>query len=218
MDRSALSSNEAVLSQLQAFFAHQSPTRLVGHLRRMLLHYLRSNDKANKVEDSNVLLGDMDALFDLLETVGTNVGVGTNRLEPSVHPNDSLHRELADEKPPAGSYDTIMNVDERKGSTEGELPGGPDSDDEEEEESDIPEWLLIQDFFYAFGADDYGEVFWDMLKRALTNEADETSAADRDLMLSFYEHLKDLISAAHDLWTARKQERLQKKESSIPQI
>lgn len=56
---------------------------------------------------------------------------------------------------------------------------------------------VVKDFFLFYGNDiALKEDLWWMVKVALTNEADETSALERDKMIYLYEKLSELAEAA----------------------
>lgn len=63
-------------------------------------------------------------------------------------------------------------------------------------------WAMaaLEDFFLFYGNDvALKEDLWWMVKVALTNEADETSAHERDKMIYLYEKLSELAEAAYVL-------------------
>lgn len=58
----------------------------------------------------------------------------------------------------------------------------------------------VKGFFLFYGNDKaVKEDLWEMVKVALTNEADETSAHERDKMIFLYEKLSELAEAAYVL-------------------
>ena len=63
-------------------------------------------------------------------------------------------------------------------------------------------WAMaaVKGFFLFYGNDtSLKEDLWWMVKVALTNEADETSAHERDKMIYLYEKLSELAEAAYVL-------------------
>ena len=64
-----------------------------------------------------------------------------------------------------------------------------------EDGTDEPEgaYAGIKEFFDFFGEEGGAEELWEMLKRALSNEGDETPAKDRGNMIFVYEEIKKMI-------------------------
>ncbi|MEI9911758.1 MAG: hypothetical protein WDO71_20180 [Bacteroidota bacterium] len=94
-----------------------------------------------------------------------------------------------------------------------EKTGNKSSKQEEEKEGEEPgdkthAWAVIREYIAFFGEDGTAEELWEMVKRSLTNEEDETSAHDRSKMIFVYEELKKLVDAVVILYKLRlKQQR-----------
>ncbi len=154
-----------------------------------------------------LLLEEVEGLFELLDILPSNLLVEGTSIGLAANPSIVSNQETISGRADKGSNGDTVKEEGNQNQTEDDNDDDKDPE-EEEDKGDSWQWLSIEDFFFAFHIDDYEEVFWDMLKRALTNEGDETSASERDLMICFYEHLKDLIDASHDLWQAHKAEQL----------
>jgi hypothetical protein len=195
MQNNAFEASQAVKTELLSFFNEQRIRRINSHLISLLISYIGGHQKTEVSGEENLPLRQMSTLLELLETVA---GDSLNKTS-SNHPLNS--GVLSDQGSFVNTTDkeTLDDLAEKKDNDTKDSDSGKELS---EYESDSLEWKAIEQFFNAFSADEYEEVFWEMLKRSLTNEADETSASDRDLMISFYEHLKKLIESTHDLWEA----------------
>ena len=66
-------------------------------------------------------------------------------------------------------------------------------------------WLQIEDFFQVYGQKGVQEDLWLMLKMAMSNDQDDTPAADRSNLFFTYEQLNKLMEA---LWEGREKSRM----------
>lgn len=61
-------------------------------------------------------------------------------------------------------------------------------------------WQVIKEFFQCWHPDDFEADTWNITKKALTNDLDETEAGERDRIILVFEKLKELIPAVHTLY------------------
>jgi hypothetical protein len=65
-------------------------------------------------------------------------------------------------------------------------------------------WSAIRDIFECYGScEPVKENLWEILKRALTNEQDQTTATERANMIWSYEKIKALLDAVWALASTR---------------
>lgn len=65
----------------------------------------------------------------------------------------------------------------------------------EKEDEASKAWTVIREYALFFGDEGTTHELWEMLKRALTNKKDETSAHDRSNMIFLYEELDKLVKS-----------------------
>lgn len=94
--------------------------------------------------------------------------------------------------------------DSNKPAKEQETKDNENDESNEKLSEEEQAWNTIKEFFRTFGANDVAEELWATTKRALTNEHDETPAADRSNMIFLYEELKIFINAVNTLHQKRK--------------
>lgn len=69
------------------------------------------------------------------------------------------------------------------------------SAEESEHPKEAAAWAVIKEHLQIFGEEGTVKELWEMTKRSLTNENDETSARHRSDMILLYEELKKLLTA-----------------------
>jgi hypothetical protein len=76
---------------------------------------------------------------------------------------------------------------------------------EDDDDDETKAWAVVEAYLDFFGEEGTAEELWEMTKRSLTNEEDQTSAHDRSNMIFLYEELKKLTDAVVVLYKVRRQ-------------
>lgn len=159
------------------FFEEHPPLRLSRNLRRVLLDFLRIELKTHVPLFTNDLLWDLYDFFELLDTaaIETKDWYATQH-----HPAQDLYANVTlDEE-----QDEISKVE-----------SNPGEDVKDASANNEKLWGTLRNFFSIWHLQDIETDLWEMLKRSLTNEGDETPASERDNMINMYEQLKLLLQA-----------------------
>lgn len=159
------------------FFTNHSPARLSINLRRTILEYLRYELNGGVIPlFLDDFLGDLNDLFELIDTASEEEWVKNSKEnKPLFEKGESGEGNNTDEK-------AIIN---------------PTENNEDYVNSEAGK--SVRAFFNLYKLEDAQENLWSIVKTALTNEADNASAADRTNTLTFYDNLKELIKAIYVL-------------------